>query len=97
MDYMNYAGYMNYVGHMDYMGRFSMEEINLMCIYDTSSKEALVNDLKTALPDVYEPEMIVLFEAVLEKLDTITQEEYSTIGFYAAEDEESAAFDFDGL
>ena len=80
---------------MDCMGRFSAEEINLMCIYDTSSPNALRNDLITALHDVYEPDMIALFGKTLEKLDTITQEEFENIGFYAAEDD-TAAFIFEG-
>ena len=78
---------------MDLIGKFSVEEINLMCIYDISTCETLRNDLVTALHDVYEPDMISLFGSTLEKLDTITQEEFNDIGFYAA-DEDTAAFIF---
>jgi len=80
---------------MDYMEKFTAEQLNLMCIYDTSSLDALKSDLVTALHDVYEPDMVALFGSTLEKLDTITDEEFATIGFYAAE-EESAVFIFDG-
>ena len=31
---------------------FTAEEINLMCIYDTSSRAALLSDLKLSLADV---------------------------------------------
>ena len=80
---------------MDIMGKFTAEQINLMCIYDTSSIESLRNDLVTALHDIYEPDMIALFNSTLVKLDTITTEEFADIGFYAAEDD-SAVFVYDG-
>ncbi len=68
------------------MGIFTMEEINLMCIYDTGRRTALYNDLVTGLRDAYEPEMIELFVSTIEKLETITDEEFSGIGFYPAYD-----------
>jgi hypothetical protein len=74
---------------MDIMEKFSTEEINLMCIYDTSSRESLRNDLITALNDIYEPEMIEVFGSTLEKLDTITDDEFAEIGFYIADDEDN--------
>ena len=71
---------------MVYMEKFSVEEINLMCLYDTSSPTALRNDLITAVHDVYQPDMIALFGSTLEKLDGITDEDFADIGFYAADD-----------
>ena len=70
------------------LNRFSTEELNLMCIFDISSREALRNDLIAALHDVYEPEMIAVFGSTLEKLDTITDEDFAAIGFYIADDED---------
>ena len=77
--------------------RFSTEEINLMCIYDTSTLNTLRADLAIVLNDVYEPEMVVLINTTLEKLNGLTQEDFDDIGFYAAEDEEAATFDFEGM
>ena len=68
--------------------KFSTEELNLMSIFDTADREALRNDLVTALHDVYEPEMIEVFGSVLEKLDTLTDEEFAEIGFYIADEED---------
>lgn len=68
------------------MKNFTVEEINLMCIYDTSSISALRNDLLTALHDVYEPDMIDLFGTTLEKLDTITDQDFAAIRSYAADE-----------
>ena len=69
------------------LDKFSTEELNLMCIFDTASREALRNDLVTALHDVYEPDMIAIFGSTLEKLDSITDEEFAQIGFYIADDD----------
>ena len=70
------------------LDRFSAEEINLMSIFDTASREALRDDLLTALHDVYEPEMIEIIGSTLEKLDGITDEEFAEIGFYIADDDD---------
>ena len=79
---------------MDYMGKFSVEEINLMSIFDTANRETLRSDLVTALHDIYEPDMIAVFASTLEKLDTLTDEEFAEIGFYIADDglDEEVAF-----
>jgi len=72
---------------MDYMGKFSVEEINLMSIFDTANREILRSDLVTALHDVYEPDIIAVFASTLEKLDTLTDDEFAEIGFYIADDD----------
>jgi hypothetical protein len=72
---------------------FSTEELNLMCIFDTASREALRNDLIAALHDVYEPDMIEVFGSTLEKLDAITDEDFTAIGFYIADDDDNVFTD----
>ena len=67
------------------MDKFSAEEINLMCIFDTESRTALRNDLVTAIHDVYDPDMLAVFNSTLEKLDSITDEDFADIGFYPAD------------
>lgn len=69
------------------LDKFSVEEINLMCIFDTANREVLRNELVTAIHDIYDPEMIALFGSTLEKLDTLTDEDFSEIGFYIADDD----------
>ena len=66
--------------------KFTAEEMNLMCIFDTASREVLRNELMDGLHYVEEAEMISLFGSTLEKLDTLTDEEFAAIGFYAADD-----------
>jgi len=58
-----------------------------MCIFDTADRVTLRNDLVTALHDVYDPDMIAVFAGTLEKLDTLTDDEFAEIGFYIADDD----------
>jgi len=72
------------------LDKFSTEELNLMSIFDTADRETLRNDLITALHDVYEPDMIELIGSTLERLDSLTDEEFVEIGFFVADDEPDA-------
>jgi len=67
---------------------FTVEEMNLMCIYETDSKAALLAGIRESLPDVYDPELREIMETVIGKLEPLTDEEFSQIGFYADYDEE---------
>jgi hypothetical protein len=66
--------------------KFTVEEINLMCIYDTSSRNTLTDDLTAAFREIYDPDMIAIFINTIEKLVLTSDEEFSEIGFYAADD-----------
>ena len=63
---------------------FSAEEINLMCIFDISSKENLLSDLCESLKDIYDLEMREIYESTIEKLGDMGNEEYTSIDFYPA-------------
>ena len=65
---------------------FSAEEINLMCIFDTSSKKNLLNELRESLKNVYDPEMRDIYNSTIEKLEKISDEDFSEIGFYIADE-----------
>ncbi|MDL2233179.1 transposon-transfer assisting family protein [Ruminococcaceae bacterium OttesenSCG-928-L11] len=65
---------------------FTAEEINLMCIYDTSSRGALLSDLKLGLADVYDPDMREIFHTAITKLEALTDTDFSDIGFYIADE-----------
>ena len=66
---------------------FSAEEINLMCIFDTSSKENLLNELRDSLKDVYDPEMRDIYDSTIEKLEKVSDEDFSEIGLYITNEE----------
>ena len=63
------------------MGKFTMEECNLMCIYDTGTKNGLLAEL-TAMQAHLQPDEIELLELthrVMDKLTAMTDEEYREI------------------
>ncbi len=63
---------------------FNVEEVNLMCIYDTSDKERLISEIRESRRDGYEQELLEIMDAVIMKLERITGEEYAAIGFFPA-------------
>jgi hypothetical protein len=65
---------------------FSQEEINLMCIFDTSDKEKLLSELRESLPDIYDPEMREVYESTIEKLERISDGDFSEVGLYIADE-----------
>ncbi|MCL2047147.1 MAG: transposon-transfer assisting family protein [Defluviitaleaceae bacterium] len=58
------------------MKKFTFEELCLIRIFDTTTREALCNELITGLQFVSEPEMASLFASTLEKLEALTDEEF---------------------
>jgi hypothetical protein len=69
---------------------FSVEEINLMCIFDTTSKATLLGELLESLPAVYDSDMREIYDSAIEKLENIDGKDFADIGFFAADD-----FDYD--
>ena len=63
---------------------FSAEEINLMCIFDISSKENLSSELRESLHNIYDHEMCEIYENTIEKLGNMGNDEYTNIDFYPA-------------
>ncbi len=61
------------------MELFTIEEINLLCIYSTHTRQALLADLTAALPDIYEPEMLEIFHSAIAKLEGMTDDEYAEV------------------
>jgi len=63
------------------MDRFSIEELNLMCIYDTGTRSGLIAGLeKIALelaPD--DAELSDLIQSVLKKLTAMSDQEYGEL------------------
>ena len=61
------------------MIEFTIEEINLMCIYDTGTRQGLMDALKAMLGDLLPEEVQLrqLTESVLARLDGMTDDEYA--------------------
>jgi hypothetical protein len=62
--------------------QFTVEEINLMYIFDTSSRDSLITELSAAVPEFDEPELIEIAENVLNKISEMTDEDFSALELY---------------
>jgi hypothetical protein len=62
--------------------QFNIEEVNLMCIFDTSSRAALIKELTAALPGFDEPELTEISENVLKKLNVMTDKDFDELELY---------------
>jgi len=68
-------------------GQFTIEEINLMCIFDTSSRDALIAELTAAIPEFDEPELTEIAENVLTKLMAMSDDDFNALDLYPVYDD----------
>ena len=63
------------------MGRFSIEELNLMCIYDTGTRSGLIAGLKKIYLELApeEAELSELIQSALKKLTAMSDQEYGEL------------------
>ena len=63
------------------MSRFTVEESNLMCIYNTGSRTDLLSELTEMQSHLAadETELLSLTKAVLEKLSAMSDEEFESL------------------
>ena len=63
------------------MSRFTVEEINLICIYNTGSREGLISELSKMQTHLQkdETELLELTHSVMSKLDAISDEDFDSI------------------
>ena len=67
------------------MIRLSVEETNLLSIYADTSKRALLENINAALPYM-DADMRELAQRTLAKVDALTEEEYTELAVYAADE-----------
>ena len=67
------------------MGNFTVEEINLMCVFDRSGRTELIEDIGRVLPHLNDEDMEELANRVIEKIQGMTDEEFLEIDLEAAE------------
>lgn len=71
------------------MGNFTFEEMNLMCIYNTGSRTGLIESLNEMRGELSpeESELRALTDSVLDKLCTMTDDEFAQLEMYPDFDE----------
>lgn len=68
------------------MIRFTVEEINLMSIYNTGTRQGLISEITAALPYM-ENDMRELAGRTIQKLDAMTDSDYSQLAINPAIEE----------
>lgn len=63
------------------MEKFTADELNLMCIYDTGSRTGLMEELRHMRRHigVDQPELLAMTDSVLNKLDGMSDAEYAEL------------------
>lgn len=63
------------------MNKFTVEETNLICIYNTGSREGLISELSKMQTHLQkdETELLELTHSVMSKLDAISDEDFDSI------------------
>ena len=66
------------------MGNFTFEEMNLMCIYNTGSRTALIDSLREMRGELSpeETELRELTDSALGKLQTMSDAEFAELELY---------------
>lgn len=66
------------------MEPFTMEETNLMCIYDTGTREGLIAELTRmrSYLGAEETDLLTLTDSALEKLLHMSNEEYAVLDLF---------------
>jgi hypothetical protein len=67
------------------MTKFTVEETNLICIFDTSSRRRAIVDMKNISLNDLDDEMQELLYRTVTKLEKMTDEEFSRISFTPAD------------
>lgn len=66
------------------MNNFTFEEMNLMCIYNTGSRESLMRELREMRGYIGadQPELLAMTDSALQKLDKISDEEFTKLELF---------------
>ena len=65
--------------------QYSLEEINLMCVFEGQDRMGMVADIKNVIPHIQDSDMVELAGQVLGKLEAMSDEEFAQVALEAAE------------
>ncbi len=64
---------------------FTVEEVNLICIFAGESRNEVIEDIKRALPYLDDPDMGELSNRIIGKLQNMTDKEFEQLELIEAE------------
>ena len=67
------------------MNKFTVEEINLMCVFEGQDRKSMIADIKNVIPYIQDSDMVELARQVLGKLEAMSDEEFAGVALEAAE------------
>ncbi len=67
------------------MDKFTVEEINLMCVFEEQDRNGMIADIKNTIPHIQDSDMAELAGQVLEKLEAMSDAEFAEVALEAAE------------
>ena len=67
------------------MDKFTVEEVNLMCVFEGQDRKGMIADIKNVIPHIQDSEMVELTGQVLRKLEAMSDEEFAEVALEAAE------------
>ena len=67
------------------MDKFTVEEINLMCVFEGQDRTGMIADIKKVIPHLQDSDMEDLAKQVLGKLEAMGDEEFAEVALEAAE------------
>ena len=62
------------------MDKFTVEEVNLMCVFEGQDRRGMIADIKNVIPHIQDSEMVELAGQVLGNLETMSDEEFAEFG-----------------
>lgn len=68
------------------MGKFTVEEINFICIFDKKNRRELLEDIEHILPHLKESDMLEIAKNVMLKVQNMNDEEFEEMDLEAAEE-----------
>ena len=68
------------------MGKFTVEEINLICVFDKKNTKELIENIEHILPHLKESDMLEIAKNVMLKVQNMTDEKYKEMDLEAAEE-----------
>ena len=67
------------------MDKFTVEEINLMCVFEGQDRTGMIAEIKNVIPHIQDSDMAEPAGQVLGKLEVMSDEEFAEVVLEAAE------------
>ncbi|MCM1126641.1 MAG: transposon-transfer assisting family protein [Lachnospiraceae bacterium] len=67
------------------MDKFTVEETNLMCVFEGQDRTGMIADINDAIPHIQDSGMVELAKQVIGKLEAMSDEEFAEVALEAAE------------